>query len=174
MTYVYILRSIENPRRYYVGITGDLRARIKEHNAREVSHTSKYAPWEIKTFPLSVVSLSERNRQNPVPSLALVGPPRITTCYAAQLIRPTGAEFGPHFRGLAARWRETESLNLRNRLSPACVVPDFLCAVLFFSAFLDPLFKRMVGEFREQLQQRQKRRIADRLSQNSRHSTLSP
>ena len=50
MTYVYILRSIDNPVHYYVGNTGDLRARIKKHNAREVSHTSKYAPWEIKTY----------------------------------------------------------------------------------------------------------------------------
>jgi putative endonuclease len=50
MTYVYILRSVEFPERYYVGITGDLRSRLRKHNAGEVSHTSKYAPWEIKTY----------------------------------------------------------------------------------------------------------------------------
>ncbi|WP_304219616.1 GIY-YIG nuclease family protein [Phenylobacterium aquaticum] len=50
MTYVYILRSLENPERYYVGVTSDLRARLNRHNAGEVSHTSKYAPWEIKTY----------------------------------------------------------------------------------------------------------------------------
>ena len=50
MTYVYILRSLEFPERYYVGITGDLRSRLRKHNAGEVSHTSKYAPWEIKTY----------------------------------------------------------------------------------------------------------------------------
>ena len=50
MTYVYILRSIEFSDRYYVGATGDLRSRLQKHNAREVSHTSKYAPWEIKTY----------------------------------------------------------------------------------------------------------------------------
>jgi putative endonuclease len=49
MTYVYILQSIEYPERYYVGATGDLRARLQKHNAGEVSHTSKYAPWSIKT-----------------------------------------------------------------------------------------------------------------------------
>jgi putative endonuclease len=50
MTYVYILRSIECPDRYYVGVTGDLRSRFKKHNAGEVPHTSKFAPWKIKTY----------------------------------------------------------------------------------------------------------------------------
>jgi putative endonuclease len=50
MTYVYILRSIPFPGRYYVGITSDLRARLRKHNAGEVTHTSKYGPWEIKTY----------------------------------------------------------------------------------------------------------------------------
>lgn len=50
MNYVYILRSEEHPERYYVGVTGDLRSRLKRHNAGEVSHTSKYAPWAIKTY----------------------------------------------------------------------------------------------------------------------------
>lgn len=58
MTYVYILRSLEHLERYYVGITGDLRARLRKHNAREVSHTSKYAPWEIKTY----VAFSDEKR----------------------------------------------------------------------------------------------------------------
>lgn len=50
MTYVYILQSISDPERFYVGATGDLRARLKKHNAGEVSHTSKYSPWRIKTY----------------------------------------------------------------------------------------------------------------------------
>ncbi len=50
MTYVYILQSVTLPERYYVGITGDLRSRLRRHNAGEVSHTSKYAPWKIKTY----------------------------------------------------------------------------------------------------------------------------
>ena len=50
MTYVYILRSIAFPGRYYVGITSDLRARLRKHNGGEVTHTSKYGPWEIKTY----------------------------------------------------------------------------------------------------------------------------
>jgi len=50
MTYVYILRSLQYLDRYYVGITADLRSRLKKHNAGEVPHTSKYAPWSIKTY----------------------------------------------------------------------------------------------------------------------------
>jgi len=50
MTYVYILRSVEYVEHYYVGVTADLRSRLKRHNAGEISHTSKYAPWTIKTY----------------------------------------------------------------------------------------------------------------------------
>lgn len=50
MKYVYILKSVAYPDRYYSGITGDLKARVKQHNAKEVAHTYKYAPWELKTY----------------------------------------------------------------------------------------------------------------------------
>jgi len=50
MKYVYILNSINSPDRYYSGITDDLKARLSKHNAKEVAHTSKYAPWKLKTY----------------------------------------------------------------------------------------------------------------------------
>ena len=50
MHYVYIMESIAEPDRYYVGVTSDLRARLKRHNSGEVTHTSKFAPWRIKTY----------------------------------------------------------------------------------------------------------------------------
>ena len=50
MQYVYILRSLAEPERHYVGTTADLKARLVKHNAGAVSHTSKYAPWRIKTY----------------------------------------------------------------------------------------------------------------------------
>ncbi len=50
MHYVYILQSVDYPQRYYVGITTDLRSRLRKHNSAEVAHTSKYAPWTIKTY----------------------------------------------------------------------------------------------------------------------------
>lgn len=50
MFYVYILQSIAFPEHFYIGITEDLKARITKHNAKEVPHTSKYAPWRLKTY----------------------------------------------------------------------------------------------------------------------------
>jgi predicted GIY-YIG superfamily endonuclease len=50
MHYVYILRSQEHPSRHYIGVTGDLRSRLRKHNAGEVSHTSKFAPWTVKIY----------------------------------------------------------------------------------------------------------------------------
>jgi predicted GIY-YIG superfamily endonuclease len=47
---VYILQSSQQPERYYVGVTADLRSRLRRHNAGEVAHTSKYTPWKIKTY----------------------------------------------------------------------------------------------------------------------------
>ena len=49
MKYVYILRSEIDDDHFYVGLTDDLRERLRKHNAREVPHTSKYAPWSLKT-----------------------------------------------------------------------------------------------------------------------------
>jgi putative endonuclease len=48
--YVYILQSIETPEHYYVGVTDDLRSRLQKHNAGDVSHSSKFRPWRIKTY----------------------------------------------------------------------------------------------------------------------------
>ena len=50
MKYVYILQSLANPERFYVGLTADLRARLGRHNSGEVSHTAKYGPWRVKTY----------------------------------------------------------------------------------------------------------------------------
>jgi putative endonuclease len=48
--YVYILQSLSNPERYYVGLTGDLKVRLEQHNAGQTFHTSKHAPWRVKTY----------------------------------------------------------------------------------------------------------------------------
>ncbi|MGC1780468.1 MAG: GIY-YIG nuclease family protein [Xanthobacteraceae bacterium] len=50
MKYVYILNSIPFPERHYTSVTDDLRSRLSKHNAGEVPHTSKYKPWELKTY----------------------------------------------------------------------------------------------------------------------------
>jgi predicted GIY-YIG superfamily endonuclease len=47
--YVYILQSINNPEKHYIGITIDLKRRVKKHNEGGSIHTSKYKPWELNT-----------------------------------------------------------------------------------------------------------------------------
>ena len=50
MKYVYILRSEAEAEHFYAGITDNLQARLSKHNSGQVSHTSKYKPWRIKTY----------------------------------------------------------------------------------------------------------------------------
>jgi len=50
MFVVYILKSLKDPKRHYVGITVDLERRLKEHNNKQSVYSSLYAPWEIETF----------------------------------------------------------------------------------------------------------------------------
>ena len=49
MKYVYILESLDR-QHFYVGATADLKARLAKHNAGEVTHTSKFGPWRVKTY----------------------------------------------------------------------------------------------------------------------------
>ncbi len=50
MKYVYILQSIIEPNRFYVGCTVDLKRRLAEHNAGHSIHTNKYKPWKLRTY----------------------------------------------------------------------------------------------------------------------------
>jgi predicted GIY-YIG superfamily endonuclease len=49
VVYVYILQS-EADEHFYVGVTDDLRARLRKHNSGEVPHTSKHLPWKLRTY----------------------------------------------------------------------------------------------------------------------------
>ena len=50
MKYVYILQSLVAEEHFYTGITDDLGARPSTHNSGEVTHTSKFRPWRIKSY----------------------------------------------------------------------------------------------------------------------------
>ena len=50
MTYVYMLQSIAQPGRFYVGLTADLKARLAAHNLGQSTHTAKFAPWRLVTY----------------------------------------------------------------------------------------------------------------------------
>jgi predicted GIY-YIG superfamily endonuclease len=56
--YVCILQSVTNPDRFYVGMTEDLKERLRKHNAGDVTHTAKFMPWTIKT----AIAFRERER----------------------------------------------------------------------------------------------------------------
>ena len=45
--YVYMLSDVATPTHHYVGMTEDLENRLAKHNAGQVPHTSKFAPWTI-------------------------------------------------------------------------------------------------------------------------------
>ena len=45
MKCVYVLRSGAAPDQVYVGVTGDLRRRLAEHNAGKGRHTRRFLPW---------------------------------------------------------------------------------------------------------------------------------
>ena len=49
-TYVYVLQSDVDQDRFHTGCTRDLRARLTRHNNGDVTYTSKWKPWRIKTY----------------------------------------------------------------------------------------------------------------------------
>ena len=50
MQIVYILRSIKQPGRLYVGLTTDLEKRLEAHNTYSSIYSKRYAPWEIEAY----------------------------------------------------------------------------------------------------------------------------
>jgi predicted GIY-YIG superfamily endonuclease len=58
--FVYMLRSVTEPDRPYVGLTSDVGARLAAHNAGHSPHTSRYGP------SLLVVSVEFANENSAV------------------------------------------------------------------------------------------------------------
>ena len=50
MFYVYILNSLTNPNRLYIGYTHDIENRLKDHNYGDSVYTKAYAPWRLMTY----------------------------------------------------------------------------------------------------------------------------
>ena len=44
-----MLSDVATRTHHYVGMTENLESRLEKHNARQVPHTSKFAPWTIDT-----------------------------------------------------------------------------------------------------------------------------
>jgi putative endonuclease len=47
MWYVYLVRSLSNPRKTYVGMTEDVERRLVRHNEGGSPHTARFRPWEL-------------------------------------------------------------------------------------------------------------------------------
>lgn len=45
--FVYVLESIADPLRHYVGLASDVAARLDQHNAGKAVHTLKHRPWRL-------------------------------------------------------------------------------------------------------------------------------
>lgn len=45
--FVYILRSVRDPKRRYIGLTADLVVRVTAHNAGQNPSTASWRPWVI-------------------------------------------------------------------------------------------------------------------------------
>lgn len=52
--FVYVLQSLTNPERFYVGVTADVDRRLEWHNHGPTGHTLKHRPWA----PLVVVEFA--------------------------------------------------------------------------------------------------------------------
>jgi predicted GIY-YIG superfamily endonuclease len=58
MKYVYMLRSINFPERYYVGSAFDLKKRFSDHNKGQSAHTKKFLPWKLVGY----IAFSDREK----------------------------------------------------------------------------------------------------------------
>ncbi len=47
MHIVYGIQSLKDSGRFYVGLTDDLGARLRQHNSGKSPHTAKFGPWKL-------------------------------------------------------------------------------------------------------------------------------
>ena len=50
MHYVYLLQSEAAAGQRYVGVTSDLKQRLRDHNSGKSPHTSKHVPWTLVIY----------------------------------------------------------------------------------------------------------------------------
>jgi putative endonuclease len=50
MFFVYVIRSISQPDRSYIGFSEDVDQRVKEHHDGKSYHTAKYRPWQLVVY----------------------------------------------------------------------------------------------------------------------------
>jgi putative endonuclease len=50
MYYVYLLRSLKDPQKTYIGYTTDVQKRLEKHNSGGSQHTADYRPWKLVSY----------------------------------------------------------------------------------------------------------------------------
>lgn len=50
MYYVYLLRSLKDPSKTYIGYTTNIEQRLEAHNSGDSVHTKKSKPWKLVTY----------------------------------------------------------------------------------------------------------------------------
>ena len=50
MVYVYLIESVSAIGQRYVGLTTDLKQRLRRHNLGQSIHTAKFKPWRLVTY----------------------------------------------------------------------------------------------------------------------------
>ena len=50
MYYVYLLKSVNNPLKSYIGYTTDIEKRLDAHNSGNSVHTKQDKPWKLVTY----------------------------------------------------------------------------------------------------------------------------
>ena len=50
MFYVYLLKSLKDPNKTYVGFTTNVKERLQKHNDGGSVYTSDYKPWKLISF----------------------------------------------------------------------------------------------------------------------------
>jgi len=50
MFYVYLIKSEKFLEQRYIGLTDDLKKRLKYHNSGQSFHTSKFTPWILVNY----------------------------------------------------------------------------------------------------------------------------
>ncbi|HLB94323.1 MAG TPA: GIY-YIG nuclease family protein [Candidatus Babeliales bacterium] len=58
MHYVYLIRSLQNPSKTYIGQTNNLDQRMEKHNSGASVYTSDYRPWKLVTY----IAFSEQQK----------------------------------------------------------------------------------------------------------------
>lgn len=48
--FVYLIRSMVDPSRHYVGLTWDVGSRLRSHNQGQSPHTARHRPWRLVVY----------------------------------------------------------------------------------------------------------------------------